>query len=121
MTYALSRPQSVPLVCRGGVVDICAPNPNTVQLTVPSCRRAGGRVMSDDDVRGRVGVARALCAPWAQREITHLALDAARDDASLTRADAHRAQFGQHVAMRLLLASHGPRGESPPHAGGCGG
>ena len=107
--------------CRASARRRMMPNPNTVQLIVPSCRRAGGRVMSDDDVRGRVGVARALCAPWAQREITHLALDAARDDARATGADAHRAQFRRNVLACAVLASHGPRGESPPHAAACGG
>ena len=98
-----------------------APNANTVQLRMSAFRRALRRSMPTDDVDGPIRIARGVRLSRPQWEVTHLALDAARDDAPATGADAHRAQFRQNVLACAVLASHGPRGESPPHAAACGG
>ena len=77
--------------------------------------------MSADDVGGGVGAARGLGAARAEGKITHLPFHAARHDAAATRVHANGAQLGENDLTRVALASHGPRGESPPHAGACGG
>ena len=77
--------------------------------------------MSADDVGSGVGQARGLRAARTQGEVTQLLFHAARHDAAATRADAECAQLGENDLTHVALASHGPRGESPPHAGACGG
>jgi hypothetical protein len=64
--------------------------------------------------------ARAEAAARSEREITHLALDAAGDGAPATGADALVAQFLEDDPPRVLPAREGLRGEWPLHAGASG-
>ena len=57
----------------------------------------------------------------SQGEITHLALDAAGDDAPATGAHPLRAEFVEHELPGPLVTRLVLRGEWLPHGAACGG
>ena len=62
-----------------------------------------------------------LSAPGAERIVTHLAFDAARDAAPAAGAHPLRAQLVEDELPRLRLARLVLRGEGPPRRAASGG
>ena len=87
-------------------------------MRIIPCRRVA---TSPHDVDPEPTPAGRLSTAGPQREITHLALDAARHDAAPTGAHPLRAQFVEDEAPGLLLARLILRGEWLPHGAASGG
>ena len=99
-----------------------ASSANTVDLIwVGSAAPAAGATMAVEHVDGVVRSAGAEATARPEREVTHLALDAARHGAPATGADLLLAELVQNprpgaLSLRVVL-----RGEWPPGAAACGG
>ncbi len=77
--------------------------------------------MASENVDEVIRPARTEAPTWPQREITHLALDAAGHRATATGADVLLAELVEDRVVHLPSAREVLRGERPPREAASGG